>query len=219
MWLQLLTAYSMEINGTAHNYIPGDWIEVGKQEGLRLIHSRVAVTRNYAKVIREHLGDSGIVISNADFLEEATLTVQPLGLSVVVSEEPILPFDRTVLWSKNKPILKELFAVGIGLLTQWEVACPLYSYEQLAVHVGSVEERARTQSIISDLRVPLYDTRLIFVRKGENGQRLLKEWKRQTQEGDDAQLAFLRALYLVKPLILALPISWMDSQYDAQVRD
>jgi len=97
--------------------------------------------------------------------------------------------------------------VGFGLLDVWELAVPLCDYQTLAIHLGSDEEKERTKAVIRDLRVPLYDTRLMFVKHCQNTVDLFSRWQKECESSDE-RLAFLRALYQVKPFILALPMTW-----------
>ncbi len=118
-----------------------------------------------------------------------------------------LPWERTLFLD---PAIGRvpwgLLARGFGFLTTWEAAAPVWSYETLAADVATGDERKATEALIGDLRVPLYETGLLFVRRCENSERLLNLWR---EEGGDERLAFLRALYQVKPLFLALPRSWL----------
>jgi hypothetical protein len=50
---------------------------------------------------------------------------------------------------------------------------------------------------------------LLFVRDSPDGRRFLDTWIAECGNGGDERLAFLRALYLVKPLFCALPRSWL----------
>jgi hypothetical protein len=119
-----------------------------------------------------------------------------------------LPWDRTMIWDAQKKIRIELIPVGFHLLKTWEIAVPLVDYKTLALNLGTPEERTTTQAIIKDLRVPVYDPRLIFARKCENVEQLLQVWGEERSQARDGRLSFLRSLYKVKPLILALPTSW-----------
>jgi len=67
------------------------------------------------------------------------------------------------------------------------------------------EMRTYTQKVVRDLRVPLYDIRFMVMRRCENTRRLLEVWE---GEGEYTRLSFLRSLYRVKPLVLALPCTW-----------
>jgi hypothetical protein len=116
-----------------------------------------------------------------------------------------LPYPMTLLWKPGLKLRGEMIPVGFHLLKTWQVAAPLWDYRELACHVGSEEEKEKTKAVVRDLRVPLYDTRLIFVKRCGDTRALIDLWK---QEEGDEKLAFLRALYQVKPLILALPVTW-----------
>jgi len=94
------------------------------------------------------------------------------------------------------------------LLQRWQVAIPLWNYETLAAQVGTEEERERTKAVIRDLRVPLRDTRLVFMRRCAQTRELTNVWREELTNSTDERLAFLRALYRIKPVICDLPASW-----------
>jgi hypothetical protein len=79
--------------------------------------------------------------------------------------------------------------------------------------VGTPAERERTKAVIRDLRVLLYAHELLFVRDSPDGRRFIETWRAECGDGNgsgsDERLAFLRALYLVKPVFCALPRSWL----------
>jgi hypothetical protein len=101
----------------------------------------------------------------------------------------------------------DLFQAGFNLLARWQAAAPLWSYTELACHVGSEADREATKAVIRELRVPLYDTRVLFVRRCDDTRRLIELWLAECKRGD-ARLAFLRAMYQVKPVLCALPAQW-----------
>jgi hypothetical protein len=94
------------------------------------------------------------------------------------------------------------------LLDRWQLAVPLIDYTTLACNVGSEEERQCTKQIIHDLRVPLYDTRMIFVKRSPDTTALIREWREECKPGDDERLAFLRVMYRRCPFVLPLPATW-----------
>lgn len=126
--------------------------------------------------------------------------------------EPAIAFQKTMIWNPKVQLRTELVSAGFGMLETWEIAVPLYSYDELAVHIGSEEDRKRTKAIIRDLRVPVYDVRLIFVRNCEATQQLFDAWTEENGIAgeSDERLSFMRAFYRVKPAMLALPITWHD---------
>lgn len=120
-----------------------------------------------------------------------------------------LPWERTLfLDSQVGRVSWGLLPRGFDFLARWEAAAPVWSYETLASDAAAGAERERTEALIGDLRVPLYEVGLLFVRRCEAGEQLLEAWERE-RAGGHGQLAFLRALYEVKPLFLALPRSWL----------
>jgi len=130
----------------------------------------------------------------------------------IIAGEARLAYEYTLLWDPSIPIRLELLPAGFKFLEKWDVAAPLASYDKLARDVGGKVERGRTQTLIHDLRVPLYDTRMIFIRSNLRTETLMAVWKRELRNGDHRDMAFLRAAYRTLPLILALPLTWMDKK-------
>jgi len=197
MWVQILRQQQIEKGGVARVYRAGDWVDVSKQLALRLISDGTA--RVPPTEIKPLLKECGIV------LRDGTMPayLEAYGLPHMAGV-PQLAYENTLILSG--PIRAELVPVGFHLLGAWEAAVPLVSYETLACDVGTEAERRDTAAVIRDLRVPLYDTRALFLRRCETCERLLEVWG---QQRGDERLGFLRALYQVKPLICALPITWM----------
>jgi hypothetical protein len=151
------------------------------------------------------MSDRGVVLRADD--EEARQWAARHRLPVEIQAAYDLPWERTLfLDSQVGRVSWGLLPRGFDFLARWEAAAPVWSYETLAADVATGPERERTQALVGDLRVPLYETGLLFVRDCEGGRALLKAW--QAEDGEP-RLAFLRALYRVKPLFLALPRSWL----------
>lgn len=119
---------------------------------------------------------------------------------------------KTLLWNPEVPLRLELLPAGFRFLDHWHVAAPLYDYNTLAFQHGTLEERTRTMALIGDLRVPLYETRALFLRQCPEVDALLEAWAYEREDGTDERLAFHRALWRVKPLILPLPITWIEGK-------
>ncbi len=146
------------------------------------------------------------------------------ALAVAVIATPTtLPLDRALVIGPGARVPWQLVKDGFQFLDHWEAAAPLLE-RNLAQDVGSTADRHRTAEIVRDLRVPVYASELLFVRACDGSSALLSAWMEEmgpsTVPGprlpnpfqDDSaawRLAFLRALYRVKPLFLALPRSWL----------
>jgi hypothetical protein len=131
------------------------------------------------------------------------------GLAVSVGE-PSIAYERTLIIGAGVSVPWRLLDAAFGWLEKWDCAAPLWRYGVLAKDVGGPSERERTQAITRDLRIPLYATELLLIRRSDDAERLMETWRAECADGADERLAFLRALYQVKPLHLALPRSWLQ---------
>lgn len=133
-----------------------------------------------------------------------------LGLEVMVSSDWELRGERCLfVGSGIEPPWHSVHA-ALEMVTTWEVAVPLWRYNVLAADVGGSDERARTERIIRDLRVPLYAPELLFARNCESARALIDAWRAECGVGADERLAFLRAIYWVKPRLCPLPTAWLS---------
>ncbi len=151
---------------------------------------------------------NGIVLStDSKPLREAA---SRRGLAVTVAAEPCLPHERTLIVGPGVEVPWHLVGFGFAFLERWEAAAPLAGV--LTSEIGGKAEQGRTQAVVRDLRVPVYASGLLFVRRCSAGEALLAAWRAESTAGADTRLAFLRALYQVKPVMLALPRTWMQGQ-------
>lgn len=155
--------------------------------------------------------DAGLVLPAGQ--ELPTSWAQRVGGDWTSSGDPRAFYPRTLLWDPAAPLRLELVPVGFNFLHHWHVAAPLYDYNTLAFQHGTLDERQRTAEAVYDLRVPLYETRALFVRQCAETDALLDAWARERQGDADERLAFHRALWEVKPLILPLPITWIEGKH------
>lgn len=115
------------------------------------------------------------------------------------------------------PIPWPLVPAGFKYLEHWDAACPLWRYGILAESLGTEAEREATRRVALDLRVPVFESGLLFVADTELGRRLVEVWRRECEESRDERLAFLRSLYIVKPRLCALPRSWLVEEHAAKI--
>lgn len=207
MYILLTSTVHLEVQGKMQAFAAGDWIDVGKQYALYLISEGKAkipkgMSTNFAA---ENCGVLGL----REEPDKAALGTFLGKLDCTHSREPAIPFEKTLIWDNKMPLRQDLIPIGFHLLDTWEVASPLWDYEKIANELGSEEERDRTQKIVRDLRVPVYTPGLIYIKNCERSRLLIDTWKTEHLKGDDRRLSLLRAIYLVKPLILALPTTWL----------
>lgn len=198
MWVRLLSIQYVSENGRQIAKYPGEWIRVGGQQARQWIAEGCADRPDMPDL--DALPGCGVVLTDTSMAVRL-----PANLELVKSEEARLEFARTLLWSGIN-FRGDLLVTGFSLLDVWEVAAPIFSYETLACDVGDEQDRELTTSVVRDLRVPLYDVRFLFLRRCHATRRLLTIWQEET---GDRSLAFLRAVYKVRPLLCALPTTWV----------
>lgn len=126
-----------------------------------------------------------------------------------------LPFEKTLITMPGTRVPWALLPAAWALLESWDAAVPLWRYDVTAASLGTPEERATTQAVIRDLRVLLHSYELLFIRRNEAGEALIVAWGEECADGGDKRLAFLRAIYRVKPRVCILPTSWLVVAYQS----
>jgi len=206
MWILVLRPKSYERNGKNKLAHKGSIINIGKMDAMRWIEEGAARAVDfYVAEGGAVTGECGVVAPRLH--EHAAQVLQ----GMTITDGPArIPFEKTLVWD-GVPLRSDLITAGWKLLDHWQAAIPLCSYTELAANISTPEDREQTQRVIRDLRVPLYDTRLMFLRKCSDTERLIDMWNAEQGKGD-ARLAFLRALYTVKPIVCALPTVWAGKE-------
>ncbi len=204
VWVKLKSVQFIEIDGKLCKHHPGDWVYVGRQTAERWIAQGEA-WRPSAEITVP----SGAGVWLRGLAVPGCKTLETLAYVEDDGKSNALPYPKTLVWNPALKMRHELLGVGFRLLERWQVAAPLLSYDTLACHVGDEQDRARAEAVVRDLRVPVYDTRLVFVRRCAETVELVERWL--ADDGDET-LALLKAVYAVKPMICALPTSWGGNQ-------
>ena len=217
MWVKLKSNYKIEKGGKMVTRQAGDWINVGKQEaGLLIAQNRAELPGQ--DVIREFAGggkDAGILALGNPVAAALVLEELKGKLNVKYGDSsPWLPWAKTIIWDTSVILRTEIIPTGLGLLDTWQIAMPLWDEYSLAIYEGDEADREQTKDVVRDLRVPLYDTRLIYAKQCDEVSQLFARWGEERQKGGSTRLAFLRAFYRVKPFMLALPITWTGQYID-----
>ncbi len=211
VWVQLLTNKQVSENGKAVMKHAGDWAQVGKMDARRWVAEGSAISPDGGlSATVGGLGEIGILVNGNRGAGNKVLE----KLSGKISTDYGMPecrWPKTIIWNPEAMLRLGMIAVGEELLNTWELAMPMCDYDVLAINRGSEEDRGRTAAIVRDLRVPVPDIRLIYMRDCDNVRRLIDIWYEEKEASTDDGLAFLRALYQVKPFWLALPITWVGN--------
>lgn len=151
---------------------------------------------------------AGIVLREGDPAAAQRIATEGFGVVCSASRE-IGTWSRVLFARSGADLPWALLPIGFGFLKQWDAAAPFSPEPLVAEQIGTGDDRARTKIILHDLRVPVYSPDLVFVRDSEPGRQLVERWSAECDGGDE-RLAFLRALYAVKPLFCALPRTWLS---------
>jgi hypothetical protein len=192
--------------------MPGEWVEIKKQlAGLWLASGQAEILRHDIRAKVVQLSACGVVITGGDVKAGRDLLTSRMGDGLAVQSGALsLPFPQTLLWDTRAPLRTDLMMVGFHRLTSgWQVAAPIWKYRRLASGIGTAEEREITQAIVHDLRMPVYDPGVVYVRRCPQTQAFIEQWIAERERGPSDKLAFLRALYLAKPIVCALPVTWL----------
>lgn len=99
---------------------------------------------------------------------------------------------------------------GFRWLKTWDVLMPVKNYERLAFQYAHEDcSRSELEAIVKDARQMVYDERVMFIKHGSSAEDLLRARELEICKDDDCPLPMLRAIWMAKPLLLALPESWV----------
>lgn len=210
IWVRLLQEKRHEVNGMVKNFKKGDWIEVGKQTANTWITQGIADRPGYDAYKDYVDATAGIVLigsTNEQLLNNIRQDIP--GIDIKNSDKYEMYFSENMIWNNGIKLKRENVYVGFNLLKNWQCAIPLHSYTELAIHIGSKEDQKYTKSVIKDLRVPVYNTDLMFIRRCDNTKNLLEQWSKECEIVENKTLAFQVALYKTVPVLCALPVNWV----------
>lgn len=211
IWVRLLQDRRIETNGQNTNYKKGDWVEIGKQTANLWITQGIADRPGYNHT-KEYVDlTAGIVLVNGTNNILLNNIKQDIpGIEHSESDKHSMLYSENMIWSNCVNIKRENILVGFNLLKKWQVAIPMYSYDDLAIHQKmSNSEKKYLTDVVKDLRVPIYNTNLIFIRRCDDTRQLLEQWEKEKEFLKDDKLSFLSAYYKTKVTLCALPVNWI----------
>lgn len=212
-WVKALkTVIRHDLQGAYRTYHAGDWFQCHNQELLELL-AQGRIQTNALQIKENFAGQSvGVRFLSAGKAPDA---LSAYGLEVQCGLEYSLPWERTALWDPAVNTTAESIAMGMlridgrGEFPAWEMAAQLENRQRLANDVGSPAERARTLEVLGDLRLPVYQVGLLWVRKTAATEEVLSLWRGEVDAGADPQHAFLRVVYTHRVLLCTLPDDWI----------
>lgn len=204
MWVKLKVTKVIQ----KKSYSPGQWVEVGTDEALRWIAAEHAETLDLGGLLSE--SDIGVVYppsSKKPVLPFRNLALAEGGIKPLFPRSLIMNAPYSISDRDSPEFLRNIgkLASIFRLLQSWDVVLILSSFERNALSVAK-DERADTEAIAHDLRVPYYQACGIGVKDSPKGREFCEVYTEERARGK--VLASLRAYYRVQPLTYFAPPSW-----------
>lgn len=120
-----------------------------------------------------------------------------------------------MLWFPGRRITAAAIVLGLMRIDAddpdlaWEMAAMLDSQSRIAQDIGTAADKARTLEVLGDLRLPVYETGSLWVRRTEMTEEVLRLWCAEVDAGANEQHAFLRTIYTRRVLLCTLPADWI----------
>ncbi len=212
MWIQLKATKHIEMMGVQKTYRAGDWVDIGKHLAIKWIADGSAYIPNQ-EINAGNIDYTAGLCVIGDLTDNIKKKIETAAnhLSFYYADKPELPFSETLIYDATfKKIRVEFIGTGFYWLKTFEVILPLFSYKKLAIHAGNEQDREITKAIIRDLRVPMHDERLMFVRRSDKTIAFIESYNNYCDIIKEKKLALLCAYYEHKPITLALPTTWLD---------
>lgn len=202
MYVQLKSSKLISVNGKMTPFHPGDWVDVGRQTAMLWLTT----------------GEAALPFAPDDANIDQTLVVSVRGGGIAPrpgwvwntknSESPEIPWRYNLILD-DVTITAEIAMVGISLMqsTDWQIIAPL-RWDVLANTV--IQPDNELMGKLYDLRVPTYDTGMMFVKRTPETIETMRVYLEQRQKYP-SPIAFLLALWEAKPLILPVPMDWIGA--------
>jgi len=231
VWVRVISIIYVSENGEMVTKRAGEWAEVGKHQARMLLASGQAeIPKQDTRNKMQEYGQCGVRVripiaplsSHIPRSHQADSTIDTSAFGDLADKlaftqgEPAITHNFTVIWKPPSLVVPCAVETGLARLQSfedtdaepWEMVAILASETEWADSFGSDEERTKTEDTIGDLRIPVYDTNMLWVRKTERTEAVIARWLAELCQGADEQHAFLRALYAEHVLMCTLPANW-----------
>lgn len=211
-YLQLIRHHRFpDESGRQKFYCPGDVKKIkNKKLAAQLIKDGFAIDASIQS--KDMPDDAGILLRRK--LAGPPAWVQAADLKMVTGKLWELPFMHTMVWDPAIKPNRRFIVPTFRLLRKggWDVLAPVRSYDKLLRDLPLTEQKKETGALLHDLRIPYYQTRMFWAKRNGRVEALFAEWRDRIKAGTDERLAFMEAVYVTKPYILALPTAWVTKR-------
>lgn len=217
VWVRVLGRVYYEENGIRQTALAGDWVQIGKHQARQwLAQGSVEIPEPHRRADALSLNKCGVVVRGDEMPSRASFGVLRHQVG-----EPSLQYEYTVLWEPSLSAPLQGIEAGLTRLMSaelfpggdsWEALATLVSLKTLASDVGSPGEQSKTEVVVGTLRLPVYETRLLWLRKTPATENFIAMWASELVKGSDEQHSFLRSLYSSRIMMCTLPPGWQNKQ-------
>jgi len=217
-WVRTIKPVSRyALGGGYHTYYPGDWFQCKNMEMRELVESGMVETTPQVLSAEYKAGDAGVLLRDGAIKPR---DVKTYGLKCKEDGRLALPWKRTVILGPGASISTTSIVIGLSRIevghgVGWEMAVMLKDMRKLARDVGTEEEKAKTLDAVGDLRLPVYDTSMLWVRRTKATKDWLAAFRDELEAGADEMHAFLRILYMRRLMLCTLPAGWIGRWHGA----
>lgn len=226
MQVQLLRTRQITENGRVVTRHKGDFVNVPRLTAIQWINKGVARLPggDVDKLTTDDLRGVTLLVVNGDGVQDSIDKLLPEAVMIEFGGVEDLPgaLERSergvVFWSQSlSGVTPDMAQIqqGLAALDKFDVAYPVH-FSLLAEKIGTKAARTKTEDAIGEMRVPVPEPGLLFIRKSEAGQALAEAWLDELGEdapklsANDTRLAFMRALWHVKPTNAPMPENWVE---------
>lgn len=217
VWVHVLGRVYYEENGIRQTALAGDWVQIGKHQARKwLAEGSVEIPEPHRRADALNLNRCGVVVRGDEMPGKSFF-----GVLRHQASEPSLPYEYTVIWEPSLSVPLQGIEAGLTRLMSaelfpsgdsWEALATLVSLKTLASDVGSPGEQSKTEVVVGTLRLPVYDARLLWIRKTPATENFITMWASELVKGSDEQHSFLRSLYSSRIMMCTLPPGWQNKQ-------
>jgi hypothetical protein len=221
--VQVLTIIHASESPTGKVLHPGDWIDIKNKNTLRkwIAIGKVDIPYWLKDQAANQIfsTDCGVIIIGGDksSVKGAVFNTYASALKFTTSKVPALPHLHTLIWHAGFPIIKAQLILGYALINadrkgydDWDMAAMLQQEDLLIQQIGNKNDIIKTKEIIGDGRLPVYDPRLVFVKRNDRTEKLVELWAQEIADGTQEHHALVRALYLNPVKLCTLPERWLS---------
>jgi len=206
-WVQALKAFRIDTT----LYQPGDWLQVNRLAMRKLMEEGRVETP--MEIVAETFDLSGCGI----FQRGEAPALKDCWIPITSEGDNWLPYDRTVIWLPGtKAFTMARVALGLSYIeagddyNSWEMAAALASEAKTVGQFGSEDEQQKTLKLLGDLRLPVYQTDMVWARRTPATEAMVAAWRAEVESGADEIHAFVRALYTHSVRLTTLPPQWLS---------